>query len=352
MNTEPPRRRQLSGNTWLALLALALSTWLVIQGFGLVVEVASVLFGATLISLATRPLVDYLAAHHIPRVLTMIVIYLVGLAIISTVGALLVPVTRSEVAALQQDGPALAASIVAWARSLPVVGSLIPSTNSLLTSVFQRLGTISVTILDTITSIGGTALDVVISLVIAVFFTTDPGLNSRSIERWIGIRARPRVHTILMHIQRRLQRWVWAQLAIALYFAVSFSVGLTVLGVPAGLTIGVLGGLLEIVPYLGGAIATILAVLSALTLGPLRALWVVLLYLVIVEVESHIVAPAFYGRILGLPPALVLIALVVGLKLYGIVGVFFAVPLAVVVVAILEELYPPGTDDEEAPEGQ
>jgi predicted PurR-regulated permease PerM len=135
----------------------------------------------------------------------------------------------------------------------------------------------------------------------------------------------------------RLSSWVWAQLAIALYFSLVFSIGLKLLGVPFAFTIGLVGGVLEILPYLGGAIALVLATLSALTLYPLLVLWVVIYYLV-VEIESHFVAPALYGRITGIHPAAVLIALLVGAKLGGILGLLFAIPITIVLLTINNEL--------------
>jgi predicted PurR-regulated permease PerM len=65
--------------------------------------------------------------------------------------------------------------------------------------------------------------------------------------------------------------------------------------------------------------------------------WVAVFYLVVVELESHIVAPALYGRVLNLHPAVVLLALVVGGKLGGVIGLLFAVPVVVVIAVLLEE---------------
>ena len=110
------------------------------------------------------------------------------------------------------------------------------------------------------------------------------------------------------------------------------------LGVPFAVSIGLAGGILEIIPYLGGAAAVSLAALSALTVKPLLALWVILLYVIVVEVESHLIAPTFYGRVMGLHPAAVLLALVIGAKVQGIVGIFFAVPVAVALGAVIQEV--------------
>jgi predicted PurR-regulated permease PerM len=119
---------------------------------------------------------------------------------------------------------------------------------------------------------------------------------------------------------------------------VVFSIGLSLLNVPFAITIGVVGGVLELVPYLGGTIAVMLAVLSALTVDPVLVIWVILFHIVVVEIEAHIVAPSVYGRVTGLHPAGVLIALLIGAKAMGLVGVLFAVPAAVVLLAVMQEI--------------
>jgi predicted PurR-regulated permease PerM len=198
----------------------------------------------------------------------------------------------------------------------------------------------------TITGVGEVAIDLLIVLVLAYFFVTDVGLGERLLSLWVPRRYQPRARLIAAHLRSRLTRWMWAQLAVALYFAVIFSIGLNVLGVPFGLTIGTVGGVLELVPYLGGAVGVLLAVLSALTIKPVLVLWVLLFHVVVVEVESHIVAPTFYGRITGLHPATILIALLIGAKTQGLLGVLFAVPAAVVLSALLQELRAVQTADD------
>lgn len=110
------------------------------------------------------------------------------------------------------------------------------------------------------------------------------------------------------------------------------------MGVPFALSIGIVGGFLEIVPYLGGIVAWLLAIFAAVSVSPLTILWVTIFYVAVVEIKTHIVAPALYGRVTGIHPALVLIALVVGAKTGGIIGVLFAVPVTVILVILLQEI--------------
>ena len=107
---------------------------------------------------------------------------------------------------------------------------------------------------------------------------------------------------------------------------------------PYAFTIALAGAVFEIIPFVGGIVALSLSLLSALTVDPWLAVWVGIIYAVITEVQAHIVAPALYGKAIRLHPALMIVALFMGAKLNGLVGVFFAVPLTVIITTLAQEL--------------
>jgi predicted PurR-regulated permease PerM len=332
------RSWRLSFQAWIGLLTLGVALWFTVTNAGLLLEVLLVLFGAFLLSLAIRPLADALAAWHVPRAVTMIGFY-TGLAgILALLGTLLVPVLKAELAHLQANGPTLLQAALTQIATFPLAKQWLPSPSQLAQNLAQRLDILLSTLVDTVTGVGGLAVDLVLVLVLAYFFTTGTAWDEHLLNSWVPPRYWPKVRVVATGLRQRLSHWVWAQAAIAVYFALIFSAGLALLGVPFAFTIGLVGGVLEIVPYLGGITATLLAITSALTVNPWLALWVILLYVVVMEIEAHIVAPALYGRVIGLHPALTLIALLIGAKTKGILGVFFAVPILVVLAALLEEL--------------
>jgi predicted PurR-regulated permease PerM len=117
-------------------------------------------------------------------------------------------------------------------------------------------------------------------------------------------------------------------------------IGLKIIGVPYAPSLGVIAGILEVVPYVGGFITVVLAVLSAATVGVPQVIAVLILYVVLVNVESHVLAPLLYGKALGLPPVAILLALLAGVELLGILGALLAIPLTVIIWAIGEEFAP------------
>jgi predicted PurR-regulated permease PerM len=329
---------RLNLRTWIALLALGLVFWLILTYATLLVEVTALLFGAFLLTLAIHPIADTLSRRRVPRGVTVIGVYAALGGLFVLLGSLLMPAIRMEAGFFQRRGPDLLQRALSRLADILALGPWLPSADVLAQTLTQRLDTVLGPFVRTVTGVGELAIDVLIVLVLVYFFVTDVELGERLLARWVPTSYRSRTRLVVARVRQRLTRWVWAQVIIAVYFAVVFSIGLFLLRVHFAFIIGLVGGVLEIVPYLGGAVAMTLAVLSALTIDPWLALWVIVFYIVVVEIESHIIAPALYGRVIGLHPAFILIALLVGAKTLGILGVFLAVPIAVVLTTLLQEI--------------
>ena len=343
MNGEKSWR--ISGQTWLALLGLGVALWLTTTYFGLILEISAVLFGAYLLSLAIRPLADKFEHWHLSRAITVSLVYVALLGVGALMALLLVPVVRSEIASLRQDAPILAQQISDQLAATPLAAS-IPSLNTAVQALSSRLGTVVMDAASTAVSIANLLLDLLVLLILAYFLAVERTGGLGWMERWVPHTWRTQVTQMEENIVTRLSRWVWAQAGIALYFALTSTIALFLLDIPYALTIGVVGGVLEVVPYLGGLIAATLAILSALTINVWLALAVLLLYIALATVESHIVAPFLYGRAIGLRSAGVLIALLIGAKAAGVIGVFFAVPVAVVITALVQAMRAPAATTE------
>jgi predicted PurR-regulated permease PerM len=336
MRTQPPWR--LSLQAWVGLLALGLVFWLIVVHAELILEMIWVLFGALLLSLAIRPLADTLTRWRIPRWLTVLGVYVGLVAALALLGNLLAPIVSAEVTRLQIYGPNLLKQALSQVATAPLLGRLLPSSDLLAQNLAQRADSLLRTFVSAVTGLGEFTLDLFVVLILTYFFATDVRLGEGLLRRWMPPYYGSRARLLMARLRYRLSRWVWARLAVAVYFGVVSSIGLTWLGVPFALTIGLVGGVLEIVPYLGSTVALVLAMVSALTVRPLLGLWVALFCAVVIEVKGHVLEPAFYGHATGLHPGAVLIVLLVGVKAGGVIGVLFAVPVVVVLGALLEEI--------------
>lgn len=191
-------------------------------------------------------------------------------------------------------------------------------------------------------SIGKTLFSVVLLFVVSVYMLLDMQRFGRAIDRRFP--PRPGEQPLLLSIERSLASYVRGQAALSLIIGASAGVGLWALAalglLPHGQQYALLFGawvaVTEVIPYLGPWLGAVPVVVYALVVHPISALWVVLLFLAIHQVEGHIVVPNVMGNALRLHPLLVIFGLAAGAELYGLPGALIALPLLAVARAIWE----------------
>lgn len=329
---------RLGSRDWLALFGLGLALWLTIHNLALIMEVAGLLFGALLLGLALNPAVSRMSAYRIPRGLSAVLLYMLLSGLFLGMGELLVPLFNAELSTLQSQGPALWSRISSTLSNAPLIGQLIPSTGQAANALSQQMDTLIQAILHTLGGLGNAGLDVGVVLILAYYGVVSQGSFAGLVAHWVPWRKRGELERIARRVLAGLGRWVRAQPLVVIYFAVGFSLILAALRVPFSLAIGIVGGVLSVIPILGGALAILLGVLSALTVDPTRAVWVTLGFLALIEIEVHLVAPAIFGRALKLHPGLLLMAMLIGIKAGALIGLLYSIPLTVVAMVVLDEL--------------
>jgi len=181
--------------------------------------------------------------------------------------------------------------------------------------------------------------EMVLVLFGAVFLAFQPSLYRAGIEKLAPRDRTEQVDKALDRSGRAL--WLWAAGAMAEMFIVGVitGVGLWLMGVPAPLALGLIAGLLEFVPFVGPILAAIPGILLAATVSPSLALWTALFYLVLQQVEGNLILPLVQRKAVALPPVVAIFAILVFGSLFGVIGVLFAVPLAVALMTLVQVLY-------------
>ena len=299
-----------------------------------------IVLAAIVLATAIDGPVTSLHQRGVPRPLGVLAIYMLLIGFLMAALLALAPVVAGDARALEGELPAYTDQIErAVDRFLPVAASgfslaeLEQTLRSNASALALRLTAIGL-------EFGRTAIYIFVTLVLAFFLAVEPAVILRQLQRFIPPAHRPRVARVATNIHERIGAWARGQLLIAVIFGALMGAGLRVLGVPYAWSLGVVAGILEVVPYVGGAITVVLAVLSASTVGLPHVVGVIVLYVVLVNVESHILAPVLYGRALGIPPVAILLALLAGVELLGILGALLAIPLMIIAWAIAEEFAP------------
>ena len=156
---------------------------------------------------------------------------------------------------------------------------------------------------------------------------------------------RQRAREVLWEMYHAVQRWFIGQLAAMTFIAVFWAVLLWAIGVPFALLLGIFSGLVSFIPYVGATISVVLPLLLALISEPFTAVYVILAFVAIQQIEGNILQPLLMSRAVDLHPALVVFAILTMGTLFGIVGVFVAVPLVAALQVLVRELWVRKMDD-------
>lgn len=298
-----------------------------------------VFLSAIVLAAATAPAARAMERYRIPRGVTVLAIYVAVALLFVGIVALMTPVVATEVDLARSTLPEYNRNAQALIERLAPGRADQVSAERLTDEVFGRLGDFLSAAADLALATSTRLLQVLIVLVMAYFMVVEADFAERVVVRFTPAPYRARVLRIARLIGTKLGQWARAQALLAAFFGISFGVGLRLLGVHYAGTLGLVGGVLEVIPYLGGAVTLILALLVAGAQSPWLLLWTVVLYTVIVQVEAHIIAPPLIGRAVGLHPLVVVIALFLGVEALGVLGALLAVPLAVIAQVLLDEFY-------------
>jgi predicted PurR-regulated permease PerM len=315
----------------LAILALALLLWNLRA-------LLILLFGAVLFAVILRIIANGLKHRLGLRdglALLLAVLFVFGL--IGTAGLLFGAEISRQAESLEQTLPqawrVLQARLESWGVAEPVQQWL----NSLRTSSGGSGIVDSLT--GILSSVGGAITDAVLVIVGGIFLAIEPDLYRRGLVKLVPESARANLAQALDDCWTALRLWLLARLATMALVGAITGIGLYLIGIPAALTLGLLAGLLDFIPFIGPIIAAVPAVLLALASDPTSALWVIGLYLLVQQIEGNVITPVFQKRAVELPPALLLFALVACGLLFGVAGVLFAEPLTVVTYVLVKRLY-------------
>jgi predicted PurR-regulated permease PerM len=186
--------------------------------------------------------------------------------------------------------------------------------------------------------VGGVGTAVLVAF-LGIFLAADPSVYRRGLLLLVPPSRRARLEDVLDEANDTLLRWLAGRLLLMAVIGVLTWLGLLLLGVPLALALGVIAGLLSFIPNLGPVISLVPAMLMAVTVDPVLAVWVAVYYLLLQAAESYLLEPYVVRRSVSLPPATnIAFQLLMGTWL-GLAGLTLATPLLALLVVLATRLY-------------
>ncbi|MEK7537583.1 MAG: AI-2E family transporter [Patescibacteria group bacterium] len=332
----------ISTNTFLKLLVIVLIAAFIYQ----VRDVLIIVFVALVLAAAIDPWITALQRRGIPRGVGIAIIFISLIAFISLVLIALVPLLADQLTQFIQAFPQLYArgfSLIQGVKDQAILEGLQKGVESLNSAVGQLTkGFFS----GVVGFFGG--VFTFISIFVLTFYLTmeEQGMKRLAIDI-APARYRPYLTKLFRRIEERLGHWLRGQLLLGVIIAGATYLGLTLLGVKYALVLALIAGITELLPAIGPFIGAIPAVIVALSQQPILALWVGLLYLGIQQLENHLIVPRVMSKATGLNPAIIIIAILVGAKLAGMIGVILAVPTVIIITTFLEDFLEEKKEEDE-----
>ena len=296
-------------------------------------EIIFLLFVVLIIVIAINPLINRMS-KYIPRILALLIFTLFILGVLTAIGFLIIPPVVNQLGQISIDLPFYLNKLGPIYQNFQ---SSITNYQESLFSASSQLGKLSSGIFSTTIGFISGLIGVFTVLVLSFYMLLEKDAIRTFLQQVVPMEHKEKMFEMIKKIGLKMGSWLRGQILLMIIIGVLEGIGLTIIGVPFALTLAVWGGLTEVIPYIGPWLGFIPAAIIAYTISPLTALIVAILYVGIQQLESQFLAPKIMGKAVGLSPVIIIIAILIGAKLEGILGVIIAVPVAAAISVILQE---------------
>jgi predicted PurR-regulated permease PerM len=302
----------------------------------LIRDIIVLTFLAIVVSASLSPLVTWFHYRKLPRASAVVLVYVLMLVAIGSLITLIMPPFINQIGDFVEKFPDYVDKLLQMGHYFDTRYFTFNKADFLKNIEDSLAGSFSGIFSTTLGFFSG-----LISFVVFFFLSLYMSLEENGIEKFLvsvtPTQYKEYVVTIATRTQKKISHWLLGQLVLMLVVFLIYFIGLSILNVPYALTLAILGGALEIVPYIGPIIAAIPAILIGASVSPLLGFSTLLFYLIAHQIESHAITPQVMKRAVGVNPVAIILSLLIGAKLGGLLGIILAVPVAAVIGIFVED---------------
>lgn len=294
-------------------------------------DIVLIVLTAVVIASAMEPGIVALGRWRINRVFSVILIYLAVFAVFSGILFFFIPPLVADAVNFISRLP----SLLAGFSLAQATGGLLPDITSqfaspdFLANLSQSFSGATGGIINTVSTFFGGVTSFILIVVFSFYFS----VQETGVDDFLRVVTPTRHQAYVLHLWKRSQdkigKWMQGQLILGVIVGVLLYLGLTILGVPNALLLAVLAAVFELIPVFGQILAAIPAVAIGFVDGGVTGMLLVAgLYMVVQQFEAHLIYPVVVKKVVGVPPLLVILSLIIGAKLAGFLGILLSVPIA------------------------
>jgi predicted PurR-regulated permease PerM len=347
----------------LRTLAIIAAFYITLQLLWVGRSVVLLAFLGVLFGLALTAAVDWLERRRVPRAIGAVLIVLSFLGLLVGIGAATAPSITNQMDELKTQLPQAIKKIQGWIRErqqgvTQVLEQVAPAGEqpqdqkdsaqvketddkppSLGQSLAEQIGGVGKHVFGIFSSTLVALGSMLLIIFLAIFVAVEPQTYHAGLMHLFPHKMRARAGEVLTATAAMLRRWLLTQLVGMLVVGVLTTVVLLLLDIKAAIALGIIAGILEFIPFVGPILSAVPAVAMGFLDGPEKALYVVLAYTAIQQVEANLLYPILMEKGLELPPVLTIVTQGVLAIVFGFIGLLVAVPLLVALIVPIKMLY-------------
>lgn len=299
----------------------------------LIRDVLVILFLAGLVAAIITPAVNYFERRKLSRWLGALVVYFVVILVLVGISLAVIPTVVAQANILTTQFPKFFQSFLS---------RFSPESQSEFLDMFQKWLSKSgpssgKAFFSFLGSVVGQVISFFMVLVIAFYLSVKKGAVRLFVNSVIPTKYQKFLEKFFNSVQREIGAWGRGLLLLSLFVSVLVYFGLTLLGVKYALTLAVIAGLTEFVPYIGPLLALIPAVIVTLGQSTTLVLLVIILYIIVQQIENVLLSPYVMHKTVGLDPLIVIIVVLIGAKIFGPIGIVLAVPITTIISILVKD---------------
>lgn len=316
--------------------------------FGAVIMLPLVM--STILYYLLEPIVTWIEKKGLNRVVAIGLVFALVLLALLLIIAKFVPMAQQQVTSFIRNLPTYARQVERQTVSLlqdPRFASFRPQLEDLVDNLSQKAVDYAETFSrdafswlgNLASTIAKVAVAIIISPFILFYFLRDSQQMKAGLVSYIPTKMRPSATRILSGINEQLSGYVQGQVTVAIVVGIMFSIMFSLVGLPYAITLGVMAGVLNMIPYLGSFLAMVPVVILALVDGPLMLVKVLLVFTIEQTIEGRFVTPLVLGSKLSIHPITIMFILLMSGSMFGVWGVFLGIPIYASIKVVVKEIF-------------
>ena len=292
-------------------------------------DIIFLFFLSLLLMAVLNPSVSWLTSRRIPRVLSVIIVYL---ALLSGFGVAI----GGVIPPLVEQSANFATSLPLYLENLGLTRYL---RDEVVRELVSQLGGIPGQLLKVSFAVFSNILSILMIMVISFYLLLARGRTDSLIEELFGSERKEKVEGIFSEIESKLGSWARGEFFLMTIVGVMTFIGLFLLKVPYALPLALLSGILELVPNIGPTLSAVPAMIIGFGINPYLGLAVLGLYFLVQQIENYIIVPKVMEKSAGVNPVVTIFALAIGFRLAGVIGAIVSIPVFLVIKTIVGSVY-------------